>query len=52
VAALMYFNRSIDTKKNPYPVDHMMSRYTHHISSDKRTEPQDGLEDFRDLYGG
>ena len=52
VAALMYFNRSIDTKKNPYPVEHMMSRYTHHISSDKRTEPQDGLEDFRDLYGG
>lgn len=38
IAALMYFNRSVNIHRNPFPPDHGLRASTHYIPVEKRTE--------------
>jgi len=52
IAALMYFNRSVNVRKNPYPATHGMSKWTHHISKKIQDESRDEHQQLANVFGG
>jgi len=51
VDALLYFNRSVNTNKNPFPLlDPSFNQYTHWINPDKHVHEDDAM--VRTMFGG
>lgn len=50
IAALMYFNRSVNIHRNPFPPNHGLSRQTHFVPAEKREEARTEHRRFANVF--